>query len=99
MIRQASAGGLPDVSFQGLNRLRFLAERGIPVDLRPYLDKAGDPAAAGWTPGILALAQVGGKQVGLTFSASNPVVLLQRQARAPRGRRPRQHADGTGTAC
>ncbi len=73
VIRQAAAGGLPDVSFQGLNRLRFLAERGILVDLKPFLDKAGDPAAAGWTPGILALAQVGGKQVGLTFSASNPV--------------------------
>ncbi len=73
VIRQAATGGLPDVSFQGLNRLRFLAERNILVDLKPFLDKAGDPAAAGWTPGILALAQVGGNQVGLTFSASNPV--------------------------
>ncbi len=73
VIRQAAAGGLPDVSFQGLNRLRFLAERNILVDLKPFLDKVGDPAAAGWTPGILALAQVGRKQVGLTFSASNPV--------------------------
>jgi multiple sugar transport system substrate-binding protein len=73
VIRQAATGGLPDVSFQGLNRLRFLAERNILVDLKPCLDKAGDPAAAGWTPGTLALAQVGGKQVGLTFSASNPV--------------------------
>jgi multiple sugar transport system substrate-binding protein len=73
VIRQAATGGLPDVSFQGLNRLRFLAERNILVDLKPFLDKAGDPAAAGWTPGTLALAQVGGKQVGLTFSASNPV--------------------------
>ena len=74
VIRQAAAGGLPDVSFQGLNRLRFRAERGILVDLHPFLDKVGDAAAAGWTPGILELAQVGGKQVGLTFSASNPVL-------------------------
>ena len=73
VIRQATAGGLPDVSFQGLNRLRFLAERDILVDLAPFLGKAGDPAAAGWTPTILQLAQVGGRQVGLTFSASNPV--------------------------
>ncbi len=73
VIRQGVTGGLPDVSFQGLNRLGFLAERNILVDLKPFLDKAGEPAAAGWTSGILALAQVGGKQVGLTFSASNPV--------------------------
>lgn len=73
VMRQATAGGLPDVSFQGLNRLRFLAERNILVDLKPFLDKAGDPAAAGWAPGILQLAQAGGRQVGLTFSASNPI--------------------------
>ena len=74
VIRQAAAGGLPDVSFQGLNRLRFLAERDLPVDLGPLLAKNGDPAATGWTPGILDLAKVGGRQVGMTFSASNPVV-------------------------
>ena len=73
VIRQAAAGGLPDVSFQGLNRLRFLAERDITVDAAPFLAKEGDPAAAGWTPGILDLAKVGGKQVGLAFSASNPI--------------------------
>lgn len=74
VIRQAAAGGLPDVTFQGLNRLRFLAERNIAVDIGPMLDKAGDPAKEGYTPSILNLARVGGKQVGLTFSASNPIV-------------------------
>ena len=74
VIRQAAAGGLPDVSFQGLNRLRFLAERSILVDLKPFVSKIADPVAAGWTPGILQLAQVGGAQVGLTFSASNPIL-------------------------
>lgn len=71
VIRQASTGGLPDVSFQGLNRLRFLAERGIVVDVAGMLP--ADPAAQGWSAGILDLARVGGKQVGLTFSASNPI--------------------------
>ncbi len=73
VLRQATAGGLPDVSFQGLNRLRFLAERNILADLGPFLAQDRDPAASGWTPSILGLAKVGGKQVGLTFSASNPV--------------------------
>ncbi len=73
VIRQAAAGGLPDVSFQGLNRLRFLAERGIVQDLAPFLAKEGDTEKSGWTSSILNLAKVGGKQVGLTFSASNPI--------------------------
>lgn len=71
VIRQATAGGLPDVSFQGLNRLRFLAERNIVIDLGAMLPV--DTAAIGWTAGIRELAKVGGKQVGLTFSASNPI--------------------------
>lgn len=73
VLRQSAAGGLPDVSFQGLNRLRFLAERNILVDLGPLLAPLGDPAPLGWAPSILDLAKVAGKQVGLTFSASNPV--------------------------
>ena len=70
VIRQASTGGLPDVSFQGLNRLRFLAERNIVVDVGPLL---AEPAQAGWSDSILALAKVKGRQVGLAFSASNPI--------------------------
>jgi multiple sugar transport system substrate-binding protein len=73
VIRQASTGGLPDISFQGLNRLRFLAERDIMVDVGPLLARDGDPAKAGWSAGILDLAKVKGKQSGLTFSASNPI--------------------------
>ena len=95
VIRQAAAGGLPDVSFQGLNRLRFLAERSILVDLKPFLDKVGDPAA-GWSEGILKLAQVGGKQVGLTFSASNPILYCNGRPGPPRRRQPGRHAEGLG---
>ena len=73
VLRQSAAGGLPDVSFQGLNRLRFLAERNILVDLGPFMAPLGDTTPLGWTASILDLAKVAGKQVGLTFSASNPV--------------------------
>ena len=74
VMRQASTGGLPDLSFQGLNRLRTLMERRLPVDLAPFLAKDGDPAARGWSPNILALGQVRGFQAGMTFAASNPIV-------------------------
>lgn len=41
LLRGAATGNLPDVSFQGLNRLRLFAERGIAVDLRPLLAREG----------------------------------------------------------
>jgi multiple sugar transport system substrate-binding protein len=73
ILRQGAAGGLPDVSFQGLNRLRVLTERGLPVDLTPFLAKDG-AEAQGWSTPILNLARFGGIQAGMTFAASNPVV-------------------------
>ena len=48
VLRQATTGGLPDVSFQGLNRLRLFAERRIAADLKPFLDREGDLAKIGY---------------------------------------------------
>lgn len=74
VLRQGVAGGLPDVSFQGLNRLRMLVERRLPVDLRPFLEREGDVAAKGWTPNLLGLGQVREVQAGMGFASSNPIV-------------------------
>jgi len=74
VLRQGVAGGLPDVSFQGLNRLRMLNERRLPVDLRPFLTRDGDPAPRGWTPNLLGLGQVRDVQAGMAFASSNPIV-------------------------
>lgn len=74
ILRQGVAGGLPDVSFQGLNRLRMLNERRLPVDLRPFLMRDGDPAVRGWTPNLLGLGQVRDMQAGMGFASSNPIV-------------------------
>lgn len=73
ILRQAATNQLPDVSFQGLNRLRLFAERGIAVDLAPMLTQEGDPAKAGYTPNLLGLARFGGIQAGLAFATSNPI--------------------------
>jgi multiple sugar transport system substrate-binding protein len=73
ILRQAAAGGLPDLSYQGFNRLRLFAERGIAQDVAPLLAREGDPAAHGYSPQMLALAQFGGIQSGLAFAASNPI--------------------------
>lgn len=73
LLRQAATNQLPDLSYQGLNRLRVFAERRIAVDLAPMLAAEGDPAAQGYTPNILALGRFGGMQAGLAYAASNPI--------------------------
>lgn len=73
LLRQAATNQLPDVSFQGLNRLRIFAERGIAQDLRPFLAREGDPVAAGYAPNILAIGFQGGMQAGLPFAMSNAI--------------------------
>ncbi len=73
ILRQAATNALPDLSYQGFNRLRLFAERGIAQDLTPLLRREGDPAALGYTPNILALAHFGGFQSGLAYAASNPI--------------------------
>lgn len=74
IMRQAGTAEMPDVTFIGLNRLRMLNERDIPVDLTPLVAKEGDMASKGFSENILKLAQVRGKQVGLAFAMSNPIM-------------------------
>jgi multiple sugar transport system substrate-binding protein len=73
MLRQAGTPEMPDVSFIGLNRLRVLAERGIGVDLAPFVAKDGDLAKQGFSERLLNLAKFNGKQMGLAFATSNAI--------------------------
>ncbi|HEV7310023.1 ABC transporter substrate-binding protein [Ensifer sp.] len=74
IMRQAGTAEMPDLTFIGLNRLRMVNERDIPVDLGPFIAKDGNMAEQGFSENILKLAQVGGKQVGLAFATSNPIM-------------------------
>jgi multiple sugar transport system substrate-binding protein len=75
IMRQVGTSEMPDLTFIGLNRLRMADERGIPVDMAPMIakDKA-TMADQGFSDTILKLAQVNGKQVGLAFATSNPIM-------------------------
>ncbi|MDP2084009.1 MAG: ABC transporter substrate-binding protein [Gemmobacter sp.] len=73
LLRNAAINQMPDVSFQGLNRLRMFAERGIAIDLAPLLAGLGDPAQYGYSKPILGLGFHGGVQCGLPFATSNPI--------------------------
>lgn len=73
VLRGATTNQLPDVSFQGLNRLRMFAERGIALDLGPLLKQEGDLDKLGYTKPILGLGFHGGVQCGMAFATSNPI--------------------------
>ncbi|OHV77080.1 ABC transporter substrate-binding protein [Rhizobium sp. LCM 4573] len=74
IMRQAGTAEMPDITFIGLNRLRMVNERDIPVDLAPFIASDGNMAEQGFSDNILKLAQVNGKQVGLAFATSNPIM-------------------------
>ncbi|WP_095202048.1 ABC transporter substrate-binding protein [Mesorhizobium carmichaelinearum] len=74
ILRQAGTDEMPDITFIGLNRLRMLNERNVAVDLGPLVKKEGNMAELGFSDTILKLAQVNGKQVGLAFATSNPIM-------------------------
>jgi multiple sugar transport system substrate-binding protein len=73
-LRQAITNQLPDVSYQGLNRQRVFADRGIAVDLEPFIKSEKDWAKMGYDKALLSLGQVNHKQVGIGFSLSTPIV-------------------------
>ncbi|WP_312795644.1 ABC transporter substrate-binding protein [Tianweitania sp.] len=74
IMRQVGTSEMPDLTFIGLNRLRMADERGIPVDLGTLIAKDQNMAEQGFSDNILKLAQVNGKQVGLAFATSNPIM-------------------------
>jgi multiple sugar transport system substrate-binding protein len=74
ILRQAGTSEMPDITFIGLNRLRMLNERNVAVDMTPLVQKEGNMAEQGFSDTILKLAQVKGKQVGLAFATSNPIM-------------------------
>ena len=74
ILRQAGTSEMPDLTFIGLNRLRMLDERNVAIDLTPLVQKDGNMAEQGFSDTILKLAQVNGKQLGLAFATSNPIM-------------------------
>lgn len=73
-LRQAVTNQLSDVSYQGLNRQRVFVDRGIAVDMTPFIKAEKGWAKMGYDQALLSLGQVNGKQVGIGFSLSTPIV-------------------------
>lgn len=73
-LRDVITNSLPDVAFHGLNRQRTLLERDIPVDLKPFMDADPEVQTLGYSPTLLSLGQVLGKQTGIGFALSTPIL-------------------------
>jgi len=73
-LRQAITNQLPDVAYHGLNRQRIFVDRGIAVDLGNLIAKEKDWSQAGYEGSLMTLGQVKGKQYGMGFSLSTPII-------------------------
>lgn len=73
-LRATLTKSLPDVTFQALPYLRVFVDRGSAVDLGPLI--AGDPSfkTRGDDPAFLRIGNIYGKQYGLPFAVSAPLI-------------------------
>ncbi|WP_116474360.1 ABC transporter substrate-binding protein [Zobellella maritima] len=73
VLREAITQRLPDVSFQGLNRLRILVERDIAVSLEPFIAEEADFARDGYHQAMLDIGTHEQQVYGLPFAVSLPI--------------------------
>jgi len=81
MLRNAVTNQLPDVYYSGYHLfgelIRKLDARGQTVRIEPLLKSEGnDFAKINFAPRLIALGQVDGKQYGLPFNASSPIMYV-----------------------
>jgi multiple sugar transport system substrate-binding protein len=76
IIRSAMVGDLPDVTFQGLNLLRSLADRDIAVPLDPFIARDGGADKLGYDAAMLRAGGLNGRTFGIPFAVSTPLLYL-----------------------
>ena len=79
ILRSAVTNQLPDVYYAGYHLLgemaRTLEKRNQIVDLTPFIkSEAANWASTNFAPRMMSLSQVDGKQFGLAFNASSPIM-------------------------
>lgn len=75
-MKQAVTKQLPDLTIQGILFQRSFVERGLAVDLSPFIEAEKDWAKRGYSPAMMSLSTFGGKQFGLAFAVSTPIVIF-----------------------
>ena len=73
VLKEAITKRLPDVTFQGLNRVRILVEKGIAQPLEPFIAKEKGFSKEGYHKAMLAIGTYNGKVYSLPFAVSLPI--------------------------
>ena len=76
VLKESITGTQPDVSFQGNNRVRIFADRGLAVPLDQFIKGDSEFAKGGLDPAMLNIGKVRGKVYGLPFSVSTPILYI-----------------------
>lgn len=74
VLRGAITGNMPDVSYQGHNRVRIFVDRDLVVPLDGFIKEEKDWETLGYSSSILSLGRHNGKQYGLAFAVSTPIM-------------------------
>src|SRR5262249_20434682 len=73
VLREAVTGDVPALTFQGLNRVRIFADKGIAVALDDLFKAEANAEAAGFDRAMRAAGTVNGRIYGLPFAISLPI--------------------------
>ncbi|MDA9548626.1 sugar ABC transporter substrate-binding protein [Bradyrhizobium sp. CCBAU 45321] len=76
VLREAVTNQMPDVSFQGLNRIRVLVDKSIPAELDGYIAAEKDFDKQGFHQAMFDIGTASGKVYALPFAISLPIVYV-----------------------
>lgn len=76
VLREAVTNQLPDVTFQGLNRIRVLVDKNIPAPLDGYIAAERDFDKQGFHQAMYDIGTASGKVYALPFAISLPIVYV-----------------------
>jgi len=76
VLREAVTNQLPDVTFQGLNRVRVLVDKNIPAELDGYIAAEKDFDKQGFHQAMYDIGTASGKVYALPFAISLPIVYV-----------------------
>ncbi|WP_341913589.1 ABC transporter substrate-binding protein [Ferrovibrio terrae] len=74
ILREAITKQMPDVTFQGLNRIRILVDRGIAVPLDDFIKAEKNFEAEGFHQAMYDIGMQKGRVYALPFAISLPIV-------------------------
>jgi multiple sugar transport system substrate-binding protein len=76
VLREAVTSQMPDVTFQGLNRIRVLVDKSIPAELDGYIAAEKDFDKQGFHQAMYDIGTASGKVYALPFAISLPIVYV-----------------------